>query len=1137
MAECKLTDTPLFQQTCWLSQAFIDGTWADLSPSALGSYAQFWAALKQMNLIAVPSRNALNMDATDFRIAVRLDSPPSGWHIPKQYNNGRAMAWACLLHFQVLDLILASDFPHLTKPAAVTPVPCTFKNPSSARRLIDPLCQWTMHIQTLKEELETKPSPSLDAPTLQPKSTVDSFAPVLAFSQIEGQTLKAKTMKNLQAMAAGLVWILELGSETAPLLNEAGQLAISPLTPISSRYTSFNMRSGRVPIPDLDNAMKHLKTTPAQLLHALSYSLNVSSALLFCNLDLSVMHIDLDVEQEIAHSILAAGSKPKALSYIEQCVHLLARGSSGTFSAESIAVKNLALIPGIKERYREHRYPSNTAAAVAPNLCSSAVLRSTASYEGLLLISPHLDGRIARALSQPPQMRTLPDAEPEMVLISELASTTPPADQAAPIKSSSDDQCPPASPEQGTLRPAVFDSHEIPDSIESTVSALKPSSKLDFNSSTSNEDSAVTSASKGTSSASNDSSASVDDLTCVPENPVVGSILHMQPPALSVDIQMPPTFQDLPTIPDQPVVDPESDTAVPQDPESPLTSVNSAMDVDSPVSSLDLDDIPTEPQPGPRRSNRRNTNNDAPAQPNYNMKNTSTRGTSAKRKASGTTNRVPKKPKRSPVEQTNKATEIEEEFLPVGLDIYYQDPEQPGFLLDDLKHVLPIPRSHTSEAITALLPDGQTERVFHYLSHPNSQTSEYQLIWDVNTSMASHRNRCSKDGVLFTQYRAGVHLPAVTDDDSFLLCVKRTEWDAMADTERVALWATGRDIFVHDLTAGPRVTDIRAQMTKNHYIDSVVQVQVQGLRVSAAGDDQKAEVDHTDIIRRTTLRAMLDHANTRNGPVLNALNIASGHVIHPNPLLGSGFDLETMAYRQTSTLLGVRSPPYDELYWELLGLNHTLSLFHGDIAMTWVYVSGPGEKFWIRERTRGPDNFANSRAFDNWQPDKADPAHCDYEVIVLPAGGGILLQQAGRRHAVIGTDTGSVAGPKPTATLTVGGYFCCASGIRAAMSNSLHMVMMQHLLTNSEHVVMWQIFVRIAMFWLNVTADRPQDQDALAAYLPDLSLTSAHGWMDIIYLSCIIVLLPCLDHRNYNGDGVPNFEMVEADMVRAKYQG
>ncbi|KAJ6448099.1 hypothetical protein C8R45DRAFT_1046809, partial [Mycena sanguinolenta] len=218
--------------------------------------------------------------------------------------------------------------------------------------------------------------------------------------------------------------------------------------------------------------------------------------------------------------------------------------------------------------------------------------------------------------------------------------------------------------------------------------------------------------------------------------------------------------------------------------------------------------------------------------------------------------------------------------------------------------------------------------------------------------MVSHKNRCSKDGVLFTQYHTGIDISPVTDNDSFLLCVKRAEWDAMIDTERVSLWATGRDIFVYDITAGPKVTDIRARMTKNHYIDSVVQVQVQGLRVSAAGDDEHAEVDHTDTIRRTTLRAMLDHAHTPNGPVLNALNIASGHVIHPNPLLETGFDLETMAYRQTATLLGFRSPPYEELYWELLGLNHTLSLFHADIAMTWVYVAGPGEKFWIRERTR-----------------------------------------------------------------------------------------------------------------------------------------------------------------------------------------
>jgi hypothetical protein len=125
--------------------------------------------------------------------------------------------------------------------------------------------------------------------------------------------------------------------------------------------------------------------------------------------------------------------------------------------------------------------------------------------------------------------------------------------------------------------------------------------------------------------------------------------------------------------------------------------------------------------------------------------------------------------------------------------------------------------------------------------------------------------------------------------------------------------------------------------------------------------------------------------------------------------------------------------------------------------------------------------------------------------------------------------------------------------MRAAMGVLLHIVMLPHLLTNADHVVLWPIYIRIAMFWLHITAgasrdlsqcqnaylsvtpDRTQEQEDLAVYLPDLSLEHARGWMDIIYLCCMIVLLPCLDHRNYTEGSTPEDELTEADAVCTKY--
>ncbi|KAK7007091.1 hypothetical protein R3P38DRAFT_3031741 [Favolaschia claudopus] len=76
------------------------------------------------------------------------------------------------------------------------------------------------------------------------------------------------------------------------------------------------------------------------------------------------------------------------------------------------------------------------------------------------------------------------------------------------------------------------------------------------------------------------------------------------------------------------------------------------------------------------------------------------------------------------------------------------------------------------------------------------------------------------------------------------------------------------------------------------------------------------------------------------------------------------------------------------------------------------------------------------------------------------------------------------------------------------MAVILHISMLSHLLSNAEH--------------------RPQEHAALAGYLPDLSLSPPRGWMDIVYLACMITLLPCLDHRNYSSDKVLEFEVEEA---------
>ncbi|KAJ6556065.1 hypothetical protein B0H19DRAFT_1071202 [Mycena capillaripes] len=329
-------------------------------------------------------------------------------------------------------------------------------------------------------------------------------------------------------------------------------------------------------------------------------------------------------------------------------------------------------------------------------------------------------------------------------------------------------------------------------------------------------------------------------------------------------------------------------------------------------------------------------------------------------------------------------------------------------------------------------------------------------------------------------------MPAV--NEPHLRTIPVGKWEAMEDIQRVRLWATGVDLFILRMKAGPKTDHVRSEVTKNNRMDALIEGQVQGLRVLHDDDDDDGSADYTDSIRTSTLREVLEQGEKPGGLVLNALDLPGRHFVHPNPLLGTGFDLEYIAYCQTNGLPGFHEkyPPYGEMYFKLLALAHAFSLFHFDISGMWLYISGAGEKFWIRAHPRASDSsniripsrdITDSTALKDWQPDKASVKDCDYEVVVLPAGAGVLLQQLGREHAVISSDTGDDAASdiNRTATWTVGGYFFCASSIRPAMSIIFHMVMLQHILTNSDHFAMWPIFVRVNMFWLNITTTIPAD--------------------------------------------------------------
>ncbi|KAJ7136724.1 hypothetical protein C8R44DRAFT_728691 [Mycena epipterygia] len=408
----------------------------------------------------------------------------------------------------------------------------------------------------------------------------------------------------------------------------------------------------------------------------------------------------------------------------------------------------------------------------------------------------------------------------------------------------------------------------------------------------------------------------------------------------------------------------------------------------------------------------------------------------------------------------------------------------------------------------------EVQRTMDYIGH------------EVSHSMNAVNSRCAKDGLKFRQPPAKLPTEPPADDGFHLCILSLANWQKMTSIARAQLFGTGHDLYILGMTtANWQRENVADKLRRLHRSDAPVEVQVQGLRQSSAAD---VEYDYTTTIRTTTLETVLENAQNPDGLVLNALQLPSGHMVHSNPLIDSGLYLEYMAYRHTNGLPGFvrRYPTYSELHWQLFGTVHTLSIVHFDVAAKWVFVEGPGEKFWVRGRSRDRGSMADqgvdtrfhdlqdSFAFEDWEPDDANLQGCEYEGVVI------------RNHLVIGAPP-VLSGPSE---LNTGGHFFCARTMHSAMCILLHLVMLQHILTNADHIGLWEVFVHITAFWLNVTCEgKAEELRVLEAYLPDLMGPAASGWIEIIYLASIVELLPALDLRHYNNAPAKDEERQERE--------
>ncbi|KAJ7842987.1 hypothetical protein B0H14DRAFT_2586032 [Mycena olivaceomarginata] len=1012
----RLTMTPLFRQNSWLSLPMHEGTWHGLSSDVLGPvHTVFVNALKLLDVQAYPN-DGTDHDRIDFRIILSLP---------------------------------------VTFPQLASSTQGRLAKPGSVLQLLKKLARWNEHLTGFSTQLKDD-LPEVTA-TSSPETQiplVESLDAVLNFSKIKGKTLAAKALKNLQGMAAGLIWILE-GHLVLQLLTIMAGLPFVHL--ITSNNATMGMRCFYLPETILiqfsvvtdATELKLLDDigTVEQLLRPLSYALNISYTTVFIDVDLQAIHVDVIVQQNIRNIVSSFTDGLSALPYVQECMKALVR---------AICARNVSAASAIESHFNSliHDLPPTSEADL--EIFKRIVARYAEEKNQLLApTTPIADPlpiqplRPANQFKSPPEIIWLESMPEHVGPIARAFSVNPEAVHTVQSWLSAPTPSSVIAPSQidpvGTvLRSAEPTSESVENTMWLTFQSchlrkwrhLKPILHRLLLYPRQHYFAYIKTFRGGRSQhlypaiARNRSDSKQSSIFSLMPTPFLE-------PAADVSNQLSreitPTTENDPgsivSLTPKPSVEATANVSTQLSPEIALTKKNPASGVSLPTGlslelatnnseqnapAMDIDQQHPIPPPTSDSLQSRRSSRHQPSKLDSKVK-AAPAGGDLKRKVYRPGRNVRKKLKinsknveNPPNSEPNSAESGDEE----DLDDEIGRLEGLDFWLNDLRDEKPLMRSTTAQVITGLLPDGQTEQSFDYIGHSSTVTQRMPIGKAMKYSCALAH-----------------------------------------------IWGTGRDLFINGVRPSPVVKDICHDMALNHRLDAPIEVQVQGL-CEAAGDDKEAEVDHTRSIRTTTLATMLENDGQTGGFVLNALDLAAG------------------------------------------------------------------AKFWIRCRRKdGQYELTDTRAFDDWDPESASPNTDEYEVTVLPAGSGVYLQQPGRHHAVIGAGS----------TVTVGGYFFCAASMRVSMSITFHMVMLQHVLTNAAQVSMWQFFIRICMFWLVVTKDCPTQHDALAAYLPDLSTDNARGWMDIIYLSCMILLFPALDHRNYDGTGTPDSEICQADSVGNKY--
>ncbi|KAJ7662041.1 hypothetical protein DFH06DRAFT_1325365 [Mycena polygramma] len=1097
------TRSPLFRDYPWRSDSFIDGTWAN-DASKVDQFKNFAKFLEKLDQNAFPRADSLDYDKATLRALLGL---PNVHNIQVQGIglNSKAVyaCWTTLLRFQVLDLLLSVRNGVSDVPSPVCPPP-TGEGPSS---LLKALAKWPEHLQMLKKARSTEKKKREKTATQTPaqveededvNTTFEAIAPVQVLSGMRGRTLTSKTYKNIQAMGAALMWVME--SRALPDEVWPGNKFVA------ETYTGMN-----------DSAKGKLKRmfndlTLTDLLRPLSYGLNYAFVAVFCNFDLQNPYGNL-LSQYQARSFIGR-YRTARLAHVEDAIisviRLVAIGETAESAMDAFFEPAMELIPSDEA--------GDTSLFDVPE--DVAVPNSS---------SP--------PLPPPPPPPTAPAP----------SSPTAPAASSHPgdterEKDSVPDRVPPSPSADVTMTSGEnFDSRdeEVAHEMETVTDDNAPAKLL---------------ATPPTLSSSVDHALpTVEDATLleIPEQPpsTLPDLGGHERGLIDGDTLTAANGEDIgektcgPTTKGHQA---NMDEDVSMDPGSPLASLTPSVghssedELEENSLNVEVGKVGKVGESCKLRQSSRLLAAAEKAAEKAETEKPSTSGSCASEKphtsgacASGSRTK-------------RKASEQQTDSRPKKAKI-----DHLAALRPDLSEVEKDPPKKSDRTLTmhGYRPAGDSLRTADVKLHVISEHAERPMLEGLQQSMDAINNTCVRNGKHFRHHVPGklpTRPPAADEFDLYVIGLK--DWTNLSSSERVALWGTGCDIYVAGLTIGDLYTDVGERLRCLHRLDEPMEVQVPGLRKpvydteDVSNDDEEDDGDggdYTKINRTTTLRTFLEHAEREDGIVLNALKLPSSNSTQNNPLSGTGLDLEDVAYRQTKGIatFATEALPIEQLYWEIAGTAHTVTLRHYDPTGTRIHVRGPGEKLWPRRRNQ---DVEDAGAFQDWDPDKPDFSSVRYEGIVLPPEGGTLLMQS-KEHIVIGLapeEDGLTPQIDPLkATLVTGGHFFAASTMRHSLCVHLHLVMMEHVLTNVDADGQWKIFVRICAFWLNVTQNCPhEDRQSLRAYIPRLDEDDARGWTDIVCLACVILLATCFDKRHYQTTGVPDIEMLQREQVCKMYK-